>query len=119
MYLKFVKPMEEQNGVSNSKGNPEEQVVPYDTRLFEAKTADYKKVRVLSDDELDSLTDELLEFYCLYDLPEQVDPEAGCEVLITYVTDNGGDVETLVVGPECTLFVMNNEGKTIDSVSTA
>jgi hypothetical protein len=116
MYIKIVRHLENERGVSSSKGNLEEKVVPSDHRIFECLEVQYRKVTVKN----------MAEFHEQMKVNESVR-------IITPVIDKDMDdefefiqikpvvkrnevtvIEDTLICRDCGLYIMNDEGKTID-----
>jgi hypothetical protein len=98
----FVKIVREINGkgVTDSKGGPV-LVVPRKVTLFEADKVDYKKVTKQQGEHPGAFPIRVLG-------PE---PGTGDEVLVVRLDD-----ELTVMATGCSLFIMNDAGRTIDSI---
>jgi|GEM_PF-6679136 len=116
MYLK-IKFQVEGRGVS-SRNN--EEVAPSQSKLIQTCNADYSKHRILSEKEFDKLLlNKGIENHLIVNnWPIEWDLDKGCEfILISYRTtsDKESPCEN-IVAPCCSLFVISEQGKTIDSL---
>jgi len=98
MFVKFIREIEG-TGISNRKGSPYEAVMPHQDFLIEADRIEYAKLRYDNDD-LGTCTVFGLE------------PEDGVEYIELRLPTTGDRI----VATHCTMFVMNDEGQTIDSL---
>jgi len=90
-------------------------VVPHESYVWEAKSAKYKKIRVESQEEFESKLPE--EVYVISGFP-QVREGCGVEYIELRLENEKKECEYIV----CTdghLYIMNDQGKTIDSVNCA
>ena len=115
MYVKIVEHLEDEKGVSSSRGSLEEKVVPSEHHMFECLEATYRKVTV----------DSITEFYermvhietvrVIISVPEKGPFEfVQCKTVIR----EGGEriLNETLIARNCILYLMNNDGKTIDSM---
>jgi len=114
MYIKIVRHLEDERGVSSSRGSLEEKVVPSDHHILECLMVQYRKVTV----------NNMAEFHKLMEANESVrivtpfiDTDGSFEFIqIKPIAegDEGKSIEDTLICRDCSLFIMNNEGKTID-----
>jgi len=105
MYVKIVGYLDDEQGVSSKQGNPEAPVVPRKQWIFEAEEVHYTKVKV---PDIDSLGYGR-------SLVGLSSGDKDFEVLrITLRTDG---THEYLNARKCILYLMNNEGKTIDSMT--
>jgi len=102
MYVKLVK-RTNGKGVSNRRGGMEE-VVPNEYRMFDANDINYKKIRIDNEEELPSGT-------MVFDVPDMSPFE------IFLIELGRQDHKEVYVAPDCIMFIMNDEGKTIDHIA--
>ena len=128
MIFKIVKyPDEWELGVSDKHGRTEERVVPYKNLVFEAERAYYSKIRVYTWKQLQEYTENFdslrFPFGGIEQHPEGEQDEwvkeNGVEFIILELYNNGFDFDDACTYcfRESNLYVMNNEGKTVDSIS--
>lgn len=115
MYAKIVSYLENEQGVSSKRGDQKAPVVPTEHWVFEAEEVYYKKVIV---PDINSLANGriITGISRPYKNAEflQVTLE-NFEVLEITLRKNG-NFEGLIART-CTLFLMNNKGKTIDKIT--
>ena len=105
MYVKILNYLETDEGVSSRQGNPKEPVVPTKHWVFEAEEVHYTKVVV---PDIDSLGYGR-------SLVGLSSGDKDFEVLkITLRTDG---THEYLNARKCILYLMNNEGKTIDRIT--
>lgn len=120
MYVKIVRHLEDEQGVSSSRGSLEGKVVPSEHHIFECLEARYKKVTVNNVSEFHERMRYIESVRIIISLPEEGSFEF-IQVIIT-IKENGaakaivGATQEALIGRDCTLFLMNDEGKTIDSL---
>jgi len=108
MYIKLIRVLEGEKGVSNRRGGSEE-VVPNEYRMFDVKEVCYRKMKVDSADEFPNGT---------FLFPVDKYP-IECFLIEVKEQNFGGDPTRyeIFIAPNCMMFIMNNEGKTIDSIA--
>jgi hypothetical protein len=111
MYVKIRNHLNHQNGVYSKSGR--ETVVPTTNRVYETDEVEFTKYSVDSWDEFGEKVKGLGEFSLVTSLPDNKNERF--EFL--FVTLHLGDTVRFLVAPNATLFVMNKDGKTIDSIS--
>jgi len=107
-------------GTSNKRGSMNESVVPYENFIFEGKAATYYKVCVKSQKEFEEVTNQFsscrilcgTKFDLLFSRPD------GVEFIVLRVEDEErfAEMHDVVIAVEASLYVMNDQGKTVDSV---
>ena len=114
MYVKIVEHLEDEKRVSSSRGSLEDKIVPSEHHMFECLEAIYRKVTV----------DDIAEFHermvhietvrIIISVPENTGPFefVQCKTVIR----EGGEriLNETLIARNCILYLMNNEGKTID-----
>ncbi len=120
MFIKVVRHLDEE-GVSDRKGNDNQRVVPTEHHLFDlggtpVKEVVYKKVRVNNKEEWKKK--EPSDYTVVTQRPKNLDD--GFEYiefqLPKDVDHMGREVWELYIAPNCSFYVMNNEGRTVDSL---
>ena len=114
MYIKIVRHLEDEQGVSSSKGSLEEKVVPSEHHIFECWEAEYRKVSVSSISEFHELMNKIETARIVTPIAEKDSPFEFIQVRTINVEGDDKYVDETLIGRDCTLFIMNNEGKTID-----
>jgi len=124
MIFKIVK-YTEARGVSNKRGSSEEKVGAYENWIYEKSSAKYSKINVRNIKELEKvLVDHVVIHWpygdgnlsscnCGEDDAQQSECRfcrKGTEFIVLNLEGN------YAVFPECSLYVMNNDGKTIDTI---
>ncbi len=127
MYVKIVRHLEDEQGVSDRRGTSEK-VVPSEHYIFECLEAQYRKVTVSKMSEFHKRMDNFETVRIVTPIPEkevldvvsgQVEKDCPFEFIQIKTTIKEGDnkfVNETLIARTCTLFIMNNEGKTIDSL---
>ncbi len=118
MYVKIVRHLEDEQGVSSNKGSLEEKVVPSEHHIFECLEARYRKVAVNNISEFTERMNRIETVRIVTPMPEKDDFfEFEFVQVKTVIKENEVKfVNETLIGRNCTLFIMNNEGKTIDSM---
>ena len=126
MYVKIIEHLEG-NGVFPKYGNGD-LVVPTRNHVFETDSVEYKKVRVTSQEEYKERVLVLEEYTTIGCAPILCNcgpgdecskcqgDESSFEFLVISIYNAGKDTWRNIVAPGCSLYVMNDQGKTIDSV---
>jgi hypothetical protein len=122
MYIKIAWHVDEE-GVTNPSGDPEIPdglVVPKHNCVFETNRAEYRKIRVHTEKEFfDWLRNCNYEHIMMGPELLEETPEHGIEFLFVRIYDGDENVvprSRVFIFPNSYLYVMNKEGKTIDSV---
>lgn len=134
MYVKFSKPVganlvgsatPEDDAyircVSDNYGAVDALVMPTNVHLYEGTSIKYRKHRVVSYEEVEGLLKEYKKYFHVpFGLPTQsFKPDQREELIVVEIfTSDKLPVFVMAWGP-CSMFVMNDSGKTIDSVSCA
>ena len=115
MYVKIVSYLEDDEGVSSRRGNPKEPVVPTEHWFSEAEEIEYKKIIVPDFDNLGR--GRIITGICRIDRDGKpiLPSPTNFEVLQIILIRDGNKLERLLAR-KCTLFLMNNEGRTIDKI---
>lgn len=103
----------ELRGVSNKEGNKAELVVPYVCHIFEGKRMSYKKYKVAGKDEYFSIT-KPLAIHCVL---SNMDVTQEFEFIVLSIYDNEGVPESYISAADTVLYIMNDNGKTIDKLA--
>lgn len=116
MFIKVVRHLEEE-GVSDQKGDDIVKVVPRQQYLFEIegcpKEITYKKVRVNNMENMNVNTETMEDYTILTPFPIH----GSCFEYIEFqIPENGEFLRETFIAPDCSFYVMNNEGRTIDSL---
>ena len=114
MYIKIVRHLEDEQGVSSSRGSLEEKVVPTEHHIFECLEARYKKVTVNSTSEFHERMNKIETARIVTPIPEKNSPFEFIQIKTIIKENDEKFIDETLVGRVCTLFIMNNEGKTID-----
>ncbi len=114
MFVKLVNNlMDASYGVSNLHGDTDQQVIPSEIVIYESPFVRYaKKPCPMKEDEAETPTRESSCFMPFYD-PTETQGEY-FEIALFH---NGKYIKVNATG--CTLYVMNGQGKTIDSAACA
>jgi len=100
---------EDRDGVSDKSGGLSQKVVPYATYVFEGKEAFYTKVMVHSTEQFENYLNTVGSHSFLFDyVPTTLDKEF--EFIHLRIESES------VIAPYSSLYVMNDEGKTVDAV---
>ena len=118
MYIKMVKEIDA-NGVSDKNGSADEKVVPYETFMLEVKKISYSKHNFGSIKEMDSFLEIYPEYEVPFGLPtcEPSDrPEGypGHEIMVVKLYE-AATLGVLIVC-DCALYIMNDDGKTVETL---
>lgn len=111
MYVKIRNHLDYQDGVRSKSGR--DVVVPTTNRIYETEEVEFTKYSVASWDEFDKKVKDLGEFSLVTSLPT----EKNERFEFLFVTLHLEDRIRFLVAPNASLFVMNEDGKTIDSIS--
>lgn len=134
MYVKIVRRLEDEKGVSSSGGSLEEKVVPSEHHIFECLEACYRKVTVNKMSEFNGRMREVETVRIVTPMPSVDEPAYGAaDVLSGKVEEDspfefiqcrtvlkeedGRFVNETLIARDCTFYIMNNEGKTIDRIT--
>jgi len=112
MYIKIVRHLDEE-GVSDSRGSLEEKVVPSLHHMFECSETEYRKVTV---DCMATFHKRMQDIETVRVVTPMPDEDNTFEYLQVKMYHGEGDDDWVgtLVGRDCTLYIMNDEGKTID-----
>lgn len=129
MYVKIVRHLEDEKGVSNSGGSSGAKVVPSEHHIFECLEACYRKVAVDNMSEFNERMRSIETVRIVTPMPDEPEKTA-VDVLSGKVEEDNpfefvqcrtilkeeGDkfIDETLIAKDCTLYLMNNEGKTID-----
>ena len=118
MYIKIVRHLENEEGVSSSRGGSlKDKVVPTEHHMFECLEALYRKVTVNNISGLHERMNDVESVRVVTPMPDENYPSPFEFIQIQIIKeDDDMFVHETLIGRECTLFIMNNEGKTIDSM---
>lgn len=121
MYVKFVWHLDNKEGVSDSQGNTEQLVVPTENQMFEAIDARWKKVRVVTQKQLDEFFETAVPCYVVNNVSSQLRDKAMeiLHVVLTRRDNKNEEAYADLIACDCSMFIMNNDGKTIERVSVA
>lgn len=111
MYVKIKNHLDHQTGVHSKSGR--DIVVPTTNRVYETNSVEFTKYSVASWDDFDKKVKDLGEFSLVTSLPQGKNDRFEFLFVTLYVDD---DVKFLVA-PNASVFIMNKDGKTIDSMS--
>ena len=123
MYVKIVRYLEERGVVSN---NNENIVVPKSILIIECESVEYKKLKVLDINEFnvymkynEIYTHRIVgkwswDIHNIINLDLTVDQEKSCEFILIYYSK--GNKSEYLVAPNCSMYLMGDDGKTIDSL---
>jgi len=120
MYVKIMWHVEEE-GITNPSDpeSPPSLVVPRHHCIFETKRAKYRKIRVCSNKEFNSWLSNCYTDHSIIgpEIPEEISGIHGMEFLYVSIYEEDRDSwwENFIA-PNCYLYVMNDNGKTIDSL---
>lgn len=109
MYVNVIETIDGK-GVSDKRGNIGSKVVPSSRSMFEAEKVRYRKVGVNSLNEFNEYLGDITDYYILSELPTKGEFEF---VLLTLFQEEKTEY---VVCSNCSMYVMNDNGKTIDSL---
>jgi len=127
MYVKIVRYLDGLRGVKSNRSK--EYVVPKSVAVIECKQFEYRKINVLNYEEFDKyMRDSGIDRFKIIgewnwiqrhvsctDL--SVHDEVNCEfILISYLIKGNEDECEWIVAPDCQMYIMGNDGKTIDSL---
>lgn len=111
MFVKIVVEKYGGKGVSDKHGRTTEPVVPYETHMYQTEEVSWEKVpgdlKLALDDDWTGATYPFM--------PEPTCPEDDTEYLAVKLHDR----KLLIIAWGATLFVMNDNGKTVDVVRGA
>lgn len=116
MFVKIERYIESDKGVVGNDGS---KVVPKERKIYEVDSVTYKKLGINFLEELEEILHlETSRWGFVAPFPA-ADLENGTipspvEVIIVEMWKDGKS--DIVVAPQCALFIMNEEGKTIDSL---
>lgn len=120
MYAKFIiygSECDQHNidlrGVSNKEGNKSELVVPYVCQIFEGRRMSYKKYRVSGEDEFFKIVKPM---YC-HSVLSNMDTTKEFEFIALTLYGNDGTPEHYISAADSILYIMNDNGKTIDKLA--
>lgn len=116
MYIKIVRHLEDEQGVSNSRGSLYDKVVPSLHHMFECLEAEYRKVAVNNMDEFHDRMNSFETHRIVTPMPDMDSPFEFIQIKTTIKEDDDKFVGDILVGKDCVLFIMNDDGKTIDSM---
>lgn len=111
MFIKAVRILGGE-GVSNKRGGIDD-VVPTQHRLFEVDEINFRKVKVNKKEELPTV---IPNGQILFSIPSEFPFEFFVITTKKALDSNTVRCETFIA-PSCSLYIMNNEGKTIDSIT--
>jgi len=109
MYAKIIRLAPHGNTAVISKNGLDE-VVPTINYVYEAEKIGYRKVRVFSHEEFEESLKRLEDHSVVGDFPEDVRSDGSFEYIILQIDDK------VTVFLNSTLYIMNDRGKTIDSL---
>lgn len=125
MYIKLIRHVDEdENGCYPRSGSSEGKVVPTETLLVECEAANYRKFLAKDLNEMDKQTGRLLESgkVCQMSILNY-DPsivEGGFEyIVVEYIKPGGGTPNAALICPGYDMYIMNEDGKTVDSLRAA
>ena len=122
MYIKIVRHLQDEKSVSNSRGSLMDKVVPSNHHIFESLEAEYKKVTVSNIAEFQKRMGEIETVRIVTPIPDHdiINDELEdssfefIQARLTTKEDDEKFIDETLVGKDCTLYIMNNEGRTID-----
>ncbi len=109
MYVK-IREHVDREGVRSKSGR--DTIVPTHNIVYETDQVEYTKYAVRSFAEFEGIVKNFGEFSTVTALPTD---EGGFEFI--FITLSVGERFRFLVAPNASLFIMNKEGKTIDSIS--
>ena len=115
MYVKIVRHLENEQGVSSSRGSLEAKVVPSEHHIFECWEARYRKVAVNNISEFNERMKYIESVRIVISVPEE-GPFEFIQVQMFMKEDDLKYAGETLIARDCMLYLMNNEGKTIDSI---
>lgn len=115
MYVKIVEHLEDERGVSSKRGSLEEKVVPSEHHMFECLEARYRKVSVNNISEFNERMKYIETVRIIVFAPEE-GPFEFIQLQMFMKEDDPKNAGETLIARNCALFLMNNEGKTIDSI---
>lgn len=121
MYVKIVRYLEGLRGVSSNKG---EEVVPKEVLLVSSKFIEYSKFRSRNQGDFDKCIENINSYiFCGQTLSPGEECDIDCSlsfdqefVLIRYLPDDSDEYEN-IISYNCHVYIMNDDGKTIDSLT--
>ena len=116
MYIKIVRHLEDEKGVSSSRGDLGAKVVPSEHHIFECLEARYRKVTVGNTSEFHERMRPIETVRIITLMPETNSPFEFIQIKTIIKEDDEKFVNETLVARDCVLFLMNNDGKTIDSI---
>jgi len=117
MYVKIARYLEDRQEVSSNRGDLERKVVPSEHYISECVGAHYKKVAVSSMFDFHELMSKMEPVTIITPIPEKDSPFEFVQVRLVQSLENHDKlVDETLIARDCTLYLMNNEGKTIDSI---
>ena len=115
MYVKIVEHLEDEKGVSSRRGSLEDKVVPSEHHMFECLEARYRKVSVDNIAEFRERMQHIETVRIIISVPEE-GPFEFVQIKKLVKEDDEKFVDETLIARNCMLYLMNNEGKTIDSM---
>lgn len=118
MYLKVMWHVEEE-GITPSSGSLEGLVVPRQHCIFETKRAEYRKIKVFSKTKFHEWLKNCYREHTMMgpEILEEVSETHGMEFLFISIRDEDAENKWRnFVSPNSYLYVMNDQGKTIDTL---
>lgn len=118
MYVKLLWHLVSEAGVSDNQGGTKDLVVPTENQMFEAIDVKWRKVRISSQEELDNFYHNTIPCYVVNDVPSKFkgkDIEI-LRVVLTRRDEKNEETCATIIAYDCSMFIMNNEGKTIERV---
>jgi len=124
MYIKIVRHLQDEKGVSNSRGSLMDKVVPSNHHIFESLEAEYKKVTVSNIAEFQKRMGEIETVRVVTPMPEhdmtnELEDTSFefIQARLTIKEDDEKFIDETLIAKDCCLYIMNNEGRTIDRMS--
>ena len=111
MYVKIKKHIDHQNGVYSRSGR--DKVVPTMSRIYETVEVEFTKYSVNSWDEFGEKVKDFGEFSLITSLPDAKNDRFEFLFITLYLKDG----MRFLIAPNASIFIMNEDGKTIDSMS--
>jgi len=119
MYLKIIRHLGDELGVSSRRGSLEDKVVPIEHHIFECTEARYRKTsvkRVAEFHDIINKMDVVRIITPVYDDLGEEEPFEFIQIHTVIKEDDDKYSWENLICRDCVLYVMNNEGKTIDSL---
>lgn len=120
MFIKIMRYLDDEEVVSDNHGNAGNRCIPKGNYIFEAEGVDYRKVAVKCLDEFHEMCKEIESVHVVTPISREggkLQKDKPFEFLMVKLMEKiDGDwmVSETLIASDCTLFVMNRSGKTIE-----